>query len=130
MIWKIFLILFCFKWRFLSLIQGWMEQGDLKKKEMQLNLCNIFSVLVFNDWPNTLNRVKLERAFTFIKYLDSAVALIFLPKTLIWNNITFPASNLLSILEQVVKELLKSISKKVYQYSFYYSIYHCLIKKF
>ena len=130
MIWKIFLILFCFKWRFSSLIQGWMEQGDLKKKEMQLNLCNTFSILVFNDWPNTLNRVELERAVTFIKYLDSAVALIFLPKTLIWNNITFPASNLLSILEQVVNELLKSISKKVYQYSFYCSIYHCLIKKF
>ena len=42
-----------------------------------------------------LNRVKLGRAVTFIKYLASAVSLIFHPKTLIWNKITFAASNLL-----------------------------------
>ena len=33
----------------------------------------------------TLNRVKLGRAVTFIKYLASVVTLIFLPKTLIWS---------------------------------------------
>ena len=38
----------------------------------------------------TLNRVKLGRVVTFIKYLASVVSLIFLPKTLIWNKITFP----------------------------------------
>ena len=25
------------------------NQGDLNKKEMQLNLCNIFSIFVFNE---------------------------------------------------------------------------------
>ena len=33
-----------------------------------------------------LNRVKLGRVVTFIKYLASIVSLIFLPETLIWNN--------------------------------------------
>ena len=41
----------------------------------------------------TLNCVKLGRAVTFMKYLASVVSLIFLAKTLIWNKITFPASN-------------------------------------
>ena len=42
----------------------------------------------------TLNRVKLWRAVTFMKYRASVVSLIFLPKTLIWNKITFrPFSN-------------------------------------
>ena len=39
----------------------------------------------------TLNRVKLGRAVTFIKYLASVVSLIFLVLTLIWNKITFLA---------------------------------------
>ena len=38
-----------------------------------------------------LNQVKLGRAVTFMKYLGSIVSLIFLPKTLNWNKITFPA---------------------------------------
>ena len=45
----------------------------------------------------TLNRVKLGRAVTFIKYLASVVSLIFLVLTLIWNKITFLAENLLSL---------------------------------
>ena len=61
----------------------------------------------------TLNHVKLERAVTFIKYLASVVSLIFLPKTLIWNKITFPASNLMNLAELVENELIKSISKKL-----------------
>ena len=60
----------------------------------------------------TLKRVKLGRAATFIKYLASVVSLIFLPKTLIWNKITFPASNLLNLAKFVKNELMKSISKK------------------
>ena len=40
-----------------------------------------------------LNRVTLGRAVTFMRYLASVVSLIFLPKTLIWNKITIPASN-------------------------------------
>ena len=74
----------------------------------------------------TLNRVKLGRAVTFMKYLASVVSLIFLPKTLIWNKITFPASNLLSLAELVVNKPKKIIYKNNYQYSFSYLIYHCL----
>ena len=75
----------------------------------------------------TVNRVKLGCAVTFMKYLASVVSLIFLPKTLNWNKITFPASNLLNLAELVVNEPTKSIYKKNYQYSFYYLIYHCLM---
>ena len=60
-----------------------------------------------------LNRVKLGRAVTFMKYLASVVSLIFLAKTLIWNKITFPASNLLNLAELVVNEPSNSIYKKI-----------------
>ena len=59
-----------------------------------------------------LNRVKLGRAVTFIKYLASVVSLIFQPKTLIWNKITFAASNLLNFAELIQNELMKSNYKK------------------
>ena len=59
----------------------------------------------------TLNRVKLGRAVTFMKYLASVVTLIFLSKTLIWNKIMFPASNLLNFAELIENELMESISK-------------------
>ena len=75
----------------------------------------------------TLNRVKLGRAVTFMKYLASVVSLIFLPKTLIGNKITFPASNLLNFTELVENELMKSIFKKFYQYSFFDPVYRCLL---
>ena len=74
----------------------------------------------------TLNRVKLGRAITFMKYLASVVSLILLAKTIIWIKITFPSSNLLNLAEVVVNEPMKSIHKKIYQYSFFYSIYHSL----
>ena len=47
----------------------------------------------------TLNCVKLGRAVIFMKYLTSVVSLIFLAKSLVWNKITFPASNLLNFSE-------------------------------
>ena len=78
----------------------------------------------------TLNRIKLRRAVTFMKYLASVVSLIFLAKTLIWNKITFPASNLLNLAELVVNEPMKSIYKKIYQCSFFYPSYHCLMYRF
>ena len=60
-----------------------------------------------------LNRVKLGLEVTFMKYLASVVSLIFLPKTLIWNKITFPVSKSLSFAELVENELMESlISKK------------------
>ena len=60
----------------------------------------------------TLNRVKLRRAVTFMKYLASVVSLIFLQKILVWNKITFRLSDSLNPTELVVNELTKSISKK------------------
>ena len=59
----------------------------------------------------TLNPVKLGRAVTFMKYLVRVVPLIFLPKTLIWNKITFPARNLLNFAEMVENQLMKGISE-------------------
>ena len=61
----------------------------------------------------TLNCVKLGRAVTFMKYLASVVSLMFLAKTLIWNKITFPSSNLLNLAELVVNESMKGIYKKI-----------------
>ena len=60
-----------------------------------------------------LNCVKLGRAATFMKYLASVVSLVFLAKTLIWNKVTFPASNLLNLAELVLNEPMKSIYRKI-----------------
>ena len=60
----------------------------------------------------TLNRVKLGRAVTFMKYLASVVSLIFLAKTLIWNKINFPTLNLMNLAELVENEPMKSIYQK------------------
>ena len=73
----------------------------------------------------TLNCIKLGLAVTSVKYLASVVSLIFLPKTLIWNKITFRLLNFLE--ELVANDLTKSISKRIYQYSFFYPIFHCLL---
>ena len=69
----------------------------------------------------TLNGVKLGHIVTFMKYCASVVSM-FLPKTLIWNKITFPTSNSLNLAEFVVNEPMKSIYKKNYQNSFFYLI--------
>ena len=61
----------------------------------------------------TLNCVKLRRAVTFMKYIASVIFSIFLAKTLIWNKIMFPESNLLNFAELVENETLKSIYKKI-----------------
>ena len=47
-----------------------------------------------------------------MKYLVRVFSLIFLPKTLIWNKITFPASDSLNFAELMENEHLKNISKK------------------
>ena len=75
----------------------------------------------------TLNRVKLGRAVASMKYLTSAVSLIFLAKTLIWNKIMFPASDSLNLAELVV---MKSIYKKIYQYSFSFQFITAQCKDF
>ena len=50
----------------------------------------------------TLNCEQLERALTFMKNLSGVVYLISLLKTLNWNKITFPASNMLNLGELTV----------------------------
>ena len=75
----------------------------------------------------TLDRVKLGRAVTFIKYLASIVSLIFLPKTLIWNKITLRPSNLLNLALLMVNEITKIIFIKIFQCSFFLLICHCLL---
>ena len=78
----------------------------------------------------TLNRVKLRRAVTFMKDLESVVSLIFLPKTSIWYKTIFPASNFLRFADLVENELTKSISKKIYQRFFFYPIIAAFCKDF
>ena len=91
-------------------------QGGLHKNEIELNLCNIFSILITNEsyFLMTLNCVKLGRAVTFMKYFATAsvVSLILLQKTLIWNKVTFLTSNLLNFAELLENELMKSTSIK------------------
>ena len=61
----------------------------------------------------TLNSVKLERTVTFVKHLASVVSLIFLVLNLIWNKITFPASNMLNLAQLVVNKPMNNIYKKI-----------------
>ena len=60
----------------------------------------------------TPNRIKLRRAVTFMKYLASVTSLLFLPKILIWNKITFRLTNSLNLAEPEVNELTKTIPPK------------------
>ena len=106
------------------------QQGGLNKREIQLNLCNIFLFWYLMHSLYSPNHVKLERAVIFMKYLSNVVSLIFLSKTLIWNKTTFPTSSSLNFAGLVDNEFIKSISKKDYQYYFFYPIYHCFLKMF
>ena len=74
----------------------------------------------------TLNRLKLGRVVTFMKYLASVVSLIFLAKTLIWNKINFPTLNLMNLAELMENKPMKSIYQKNYQNPFFCLIYHYL----
>ena len=53
-----------------------------------------------------------------MRYLARVVSSIFLPKSLIWNEITFPVSNLLNYAELIENELRKNISKKINKHFF------------
>ena len=66
----------------------------------------------------TLNRVKLGRVVTFLKYIASVVSLIFLALTLIWNKITFRAKNTLNLAQLVVNEPVNKIYKKITNFPF------------
>ena len=73
-----------------------MECGfTLKRVRDMVRTYSLFICLM------TLNRVKLGRVVTFMKYLVGAVSLIVLEKTLICNKIMFPASNSLNLPELV-----------------------------
>ena len=68
--------------------------------------------------PNNSESSKTRVCSHFMKYLDNVVSLIFLPKTLIWNKITFPALNSLNFGKLVDNELMRNISKKITNISF------------
>ena len=65
---------------------------------------------------------------TFMKYPISVVSLMFLPKTLIWNKTTLPASNSYNFAELVESELMKSFSKNIHRYSFFCQIHLFIVK--
>ena len=71
----------------------------------------------------TLNRAKLGRAVTFMKYLASVVSLIFLAETLIWNHV--PGIIFAESCRAGDKRAYEAYRQKNFQYSFFYSIYHC-----
>ena len=75
----------------------------------------------------TVNRLKLGRAVTFMKYLAGVVSLIFLAKTLIWNKINFPTLNSMNLADLVENGPMESIYQKFYQNPFFCLIYHCLM---
>ena len=93
-------------------LQRYLKQGGLNKEEIQLNLCNIFSILLLNKFYffrlMTLNCVKLGWAVTSMKYFAGIVSL-FLPKSLIWNKTAFPVPNSLNFAELMENELMRSI---------------------
>ena len=66
------------------------SQEGSNGKETELNFCIMFSILTFNEFYficlMILSRVKLDRALMFIKYIISAIPLIFPPKTSIWKE--------------------------------------------
>ena len=68
-----------------------------------------------------LNRVKLVHAVAFMNYLASVFSLIYLPKSLIWNKITFRLSSSLNLAELVANELTKSISKKLFLFAAFFA---------
>ena len=69
-----------------------------------------------------LNRVKLERAVVFTKYIASVIPIIFSPKILIWNKMVLPALNSFKVLGLVENELEKIFSKSIWQYCFLHTI--------
>ena len=94
------------------------KQGGLQEGNTTESCCNIL--------PNDLSR-KTRVRITIMKYLASVVSLIFLLKTLIWNKLTFPASDSLNFAELVKNELMKSVAIKNYQYSYFYPVYRWLL---
>ena len=76
----------------------WISLEDFNKKEIQVNLCKIFSFLIFNElYLFTNDSQSPKTRARVMKYLGSVVSLVFLPKTSIWNKITFRLLNFFDI---------------------------------
>ena len=74
----------------------WISLEGFNKKEIQVNLYKMFSFLIFNElylFNNDSQSPKTRGTVAFMKYLGSVVSLVFLPKTSIWNKITFRRLN-------------------------------------
>ena len=74
----------------------------------------------------TLNRVKVGRAVTFVKYLSGVVSLMFLPKTLIWNKNHVSGIKFAEFCRASEKWTNVEYLQKIYQYFFFCPIYHRL----
>ena len=59
-------------------------------KKIQLIFVTCFLLKYLINSIYLANCVKQGRAVTFMKYFDSVVSLLFLPKTLTWNKLCFP----------------------------------------
>ena len=86
------------------------QEGDTTESLQHIFYFDIYGILFI--CLMTLNRVKPGLAVKFMKYLANVVSLIFLPKTLVWNKITFTASNSLNFGQLVENEFMKNILKK------------------
>ena len=78
----------------------WISLEGFNKKEIQVNLYKMFSFLIFNElylFNNDSQSPKTRGTVAFMKYLGSVVSLVFLPKTSIWNKITFRLLNFFDI---------------------------------
>ena len=106
------------------------KQGVLNQK-IQLNLCSIFSILIFNGLGlMILDHIKLGCTITLMKDLAGIYSWSFLPKSLIWNETAFLASNLLKLAGMVVNQLKKKtkIFRKIFtNIHFLHTDYHCLL---
>ena len=88
-------------------------------KEIQLNLCQSFSYLMNSVYLSNDSQLRKTRVHSYFYEIPCQRNLFdFLPKTLFWNKITFPASSLLSLAELEVSKLMRSLSEKFYQYFF------------
>ena len=98
---------------FPDMVRQLLGQGCLNKKEIQLNLCSVFSISIFNEFKT--------RARSYFYQIPCKRSLFHIcSKNFNWNKIMFPASNSLDFAELVVNEPMKSIYKKIYQNPFLY----------
>ena len=76
----------------------------------------------------TYDQEKSGLAITFVKYFTSAVSLMFLTKSLIWNKITFQLSNSLNPAELLVNELTRVYPENLLIFLFPFDLSMLIIK--